>query len=397
MVIAVGFPLAAAGARSTGGFLIAPPRPDGNDLPRRAATESAGTVHGNMDLTLGEFGWNGFFQAQLDGDEPQTGRLARVMAVHRDRIDVAGPGIEARIRPFHGDPGAEEDAATIGDWLVVGESGERAVRRLARSSLIKRRAAGRERRVQLIAANVDTLFIVTSCNQDFNPARLERYLALAQASGVMAVVVLTKADLADDPAHYGAEARALMPGLLVETIDARDREDVAALAPWVGRGQTVALVGSSGVGKSTILNALVGGEVQKTREAREDDDRGRHTTAVRSLHRLPTGGWLADMPGMREVRLTNVREGVEDVFADIAALAASCRFSDCRHRDEPGCAVRAAIEAGALDPDQLDRYLKLAAEDRHNSETIAGRRARERAFGRTVRQASQERQRRGKE
>ena len=350
-----------------------------------------------MDLTLGEFGWNGFFEAQLDGDEPRTGRLARVMAVHRDRIDVAGPGIEARIRPFHGDPGAEEDAATIGDWLVVGESGERAVRRLARSSLIKRRAAGRERRVQLIAANVDTLFIVSSCNQDFNLARLERFLALARASDVSAVVVLTKADLADDAERYAAAARGLMQGLLALTIDARDREEVALLAPWVGTGQTVAMVGSSGVGKSTIINTLAGRHIRKTRAARADDDRGRHTTAVRSLHRLPTGGWLADMPGMREVRLANVREGVEDVFADIAALAASCRFSDCRHRDEPGCAVRAAIEAGALDPDQLDRYLKLAAEDRHNTQTIAGRRARERAFGKMVREVSKERQRREKE
>jgi ribosome biogenesis GTPase len=346
---------------------------------------------------LAEFGWKPFFQAQIDADRDTGCRPVRVMAVHRDRIDVAGPGIEARIPPYFGDPADDDDTATVGDWLVLDRQCERAARRLDRSSLIKRRAAGKERRTQLIAANVDTMFIVSSCNQDFNPARLERFLALARASGVAAVVVLTKADLSDDPSTYVAEARGLMAGLLVETVNARDRDDVASLAPWVATGQTVAMVGSSGVGKSTLINTLAKSGIQKTQAARADDDRGRHTTSARSLHRLPTGGWLVDMPGMREVQLAGVAPGIEDVFAEIVALAAECRFSDCTHRDEPGCRVRQAIEDGGIDAGQLDRYLKLAAEDEHNTQTIAQRRARARSFGRLIKEVSKERKRRGKE
>jgi ribosome biogenesis GTPase len=216
-------------------------------------------------------------------------------------------------------------------------------------------------------------------------ARLERYLALAHEAGVTPVVVLTKADLVDDPESYADKARRLMPGLLVECLDALDPAAVsAALTPWCGLGQTVALVGSSGVGKSTLVNTLAGAGLE-TRGIREDDARGRHTTTGRSLHRLAGGGWLIDTPGMRELQLTDAADGIAEVFDDIATLARSCRFSDCRHDTEPECAVRAAIESGTLDAARFERYRKLASEDRRNSEALHERRARDRAFGKMAR------------
>ena len=202
----------------------------------------------------------------------------------------------------------------------------------------------------------------------------------------MPVVVLTKADLAEDAADYVAAAMRLLPGLLVESLDARSVEEVSRLIIWCGRGQTVAFVGSSGVGKSTLVNTLIGASVQATAAIREDDAHGRHTTSGRSLHRLAAGGWLLDTPGMRELQLADVGAGIEEVFADIVALGRECRFADCRHEGEPGCAVRAAIDDGRLDADRLKRFRKLANEERRNSEDLWQRRARERGFGRMARE-----------
>jgi ribosome biogenesis GTPase len=336
---------------------------------------------------LADFGWNSFFASQLDLDDPIPQIPARVMAVHRDRIRVAGPAIDALTAPYVAADGDEETAATVGDWVLLDADTLRPRRLLRRRSLFKRRAAGTGRQLQLIAANVDTLFIVSSCNQDFNLARLERYLALASEAEVTPVVVLTKADLTDAPGEFARAAARLLPGLLAEAVDARDPNSVARLAPWCGRGQTVALVGSSGVGKSTLINSMTGVDEIATQGIRGDDDKGRHTTTGRALHRLPAGGWLVDTPGMRELQLADARSGVEDVFADIVALAGSCRFSDCRHEHEPGCAIQSAIESGAVDAARVRRWQKLAAEEARNTESLAERRARDRAFGKLTRNA----------
>jgi ribosome biogenesis GTPase len=342
---------------------------------------------------LADYGWSQFFQSQLSAAELARSIPARVFAVHRNGLDVAGPAIEARLPPFASDDD-DETHATVGDWLLVDRISGAPERILARKSLFKRKAAGTGRRVQLIAANVDTMFVVTSCNQDFNVARLERYLALAREADVTPVIVLTKADLVEDARSYVTRAARLMPGLLVEPLDARAPDEAAHLKPWCGVGQTVALVGSSGVGKSTLVNTLIGGNIA-TAAIREEDAHGRHTTTGRALHRLAAGGLLLDTPGMRELQLADAADGIGEVFADIVALAAECRFADCGHGSEPGCAVREALEDGRLDQARYGRYVKLAREEARNSEALHERHARDREFGRMVKGIMQKDKRRG--
>ncbi len=324
--------------------------------------------------TLDELGWRTFFSAQISDDEGLRCDPVRVMAVHRGKIAVAGKGIDKLIAPKHA-PGDEEEAhPAVGDWMLVDRETSEPVRILTRASLFKRRAPGSGRRMQLIAANVDTLFIVASCNEDFNVARLERYLVLAREVGVHPVVVLTKIDLTETPEAYAEAARGLQPGLLVETVNARDPASVAALAAWCGMGETVALLGSSGVGKSTLVNTLRGSDSLATQAVREADGKGRHTTTVREMHRLDHGGWLMDTPGMRELQLSDAAAGLAEVFDDILVLGQDCRFSNCAHDVEPGCAVKAAVASGTLAPVRLQRWRGLVAEDAFNTLTVEERR-----------------------
>ncbi|MEC7762454.1 MAG: ribosome small subunit-dependent GTPase A [Pseudomonadota bacterium] len=331
---------------------------------------------------LQSLGWQPFFSSQIDADDMATYPPVRVTAVHRSGLSVRGDGIEAVLPP--------DAEVTVGDWLLYDAERPGASRLLDRKSLIQRRAAGHEVRSQLIAANIETVFIVTSCNADFNVARLERYLALAFEAGIDPVILLTKADMAEDVSAFVAQAAAISDRAPALALDARGEEPRDKLAAWTKPGRTVAFLGSSGVGKSTLTNALAGGDMILTQGIREDDAKGRHTTTHRELHVMPGGPVVLDTPGMREIQLSDVAEGIAAVFADIEALATECKFRDCAHETEPGCAIKAAIEAGDLDPDRLERWRKLAAEDMHNSESIAERRAREKGFSKMVKRVGGE-------
>ncbi len=257
------------------------------------------------------------------------------------------------------------DLPAVGDW-VAARAGAAAtaviVAVLPRASAFLRKSAGEITEEQVVAANVDTVLLVSGLDGDFNLRRIERYLAAAWESGASPVIVLNKADLAGDLAARLAEVERVGMGVPVLALSALTGDGLAALAPWLGPGRTVALLGSSGVGKSTLVNALLGEARQATGAVREDDSRGRHVTTRRELVLLPGGGLLLDTPGLRELQLWGDDGGLAGAFPDVVALAADCRFRDCAHADEPGCAVRAAVERGALEPARLESWRKLGRE-----------------------------------
>jgi ribosome biogenesis GTPase len=254
----------------------------------------------------------------------------------------------------------------VGDWVAMrrrpGEDRGAIVAVLPRQSKFSRRMAGQVTDEQVVAANVDVIFIVMGLDRDYSLRRLERYLLLARESGAAPVIVLTKPDLASDLPAQVADVTALAGDVAIHVVSPKHNQGVEQVAAWLTPGRTGALLGSSGVGKSTIINRLIGEDVRKTREVREADSRGRHTTTHRELVLLPGGGLIIDTPGMRELQLWDVNEAVRETFDDVEALGASCHFSDCRHRDEPRCAVKAAVERGELSPDRLASYLKLQDE-----------------------------------
>lgn len=331
-------------------------------------------------MTLLQLGWKPFFQQQLALDELETCKVSRVCAVHRSEIVVHDGDTERRV------PVALlDEKAAVGDWLLLDAESGLPRRVLERQSEISRKASGTKVARQIIAANIDTLFIVSSCNADFNESRLERYLALAVEARVYPVVILTKADQCDEPGVYRQRAARLHGGLVVECVNALDPASLEGVRQWCGEGQTVALLGSSGVGKSTITNMLAGAALM-TAGVREDDARGRHTTTFRSLHTLRDGGTLIDTPGMRELQLADTEQGIDAVFAEISELAQQCRFDNCGHDGEPGCAVQAALLGGELDERRWQNYRKLLREQERNTRTLAESREKFRQTGKIYKQ-----------
>lgn len=266
---------------------------------------------------------------------------------------------------------ARTDYPAVGDWVAVepdrhgGEARIHAI--LPRISRFSRRAAGDVTEEQIVAANIDMVFLVAGLDRDFNVRRLERYLVVASESGASPVIVLNKADLADDPEARVEEVRALAPGVPVHAVSCEVPGSLEPLRRYLGHGQTGALLGSSGVGKSTIVNRLIGRDLLPTREVRESDSRGRHVSTNRELVLLPGQGVIIDTPGMRELQLWETGEALAGTFGDIEALAMQCRFRDCHHRSEPGCAVVAAEAAGTLASGRLASFHKLAAEQTYQA------------------------------
>ena len=333
----------------------------------------------NSIISLGQLGWQPLFQQQLTLDDYEQTIVARVMAHHRSGYLLQTEQGQIRLEIHHSLP-----AMTVGDWLLL-DHDHQFVRLLERSSLFSRKAAGRKVAEQYIAANVDSLFIVCSLNQDFNLSRIERYLALAREANVEPVIVLTKQDLCDDSDDKRAAVQALDPMLMVEAVNALDASTYDVLSAWCKTGKTVAFMGSSGVGKSTLINTLMGESIQQTKAIREDDSKGRHTTTSRTLHFMPSGAVLIDTPGMRELQLADCESGVNETFADIEELSRQCRFSDCQHHGEPGCAVQKALETGELDSRRVNNYFKLQAEQARNSASLAEQRAKSKQLGKLYR------------
>ena len=325
--------------------------------------------------TIERLGWDAGWTEAFTPFAARGHRPARVVAVHRETSvvrDHEGDRSASVSGSFRFEALAASDYPTVGDWVALDPAGVIAAV-LPRRSVFKRMAADGTRRgaglddEQVMASNVDVALLVAGLDNDFNLRRIERYLAVAWSSAVTPVVVLNKSDLADDVDGRLVAVDAIAPGVATVAVSARTGTGLDALRSHLRAGQTAAILGSSGVGKSTLVNALLGDERQKTAEVRESDSRGRHTTTHRELFELPGGALLVDTPGIRALEVLGAEEGVETAFDDVADLAAQCRFSDCRHDGEPGCAIRAAIADGRLAEDRLASHRKLERELAHNA------------------------------
>jgi ribosome biogenesis GTPase / thiamine phosphate phosphatase len=324
-----------------------------------------------MPADLTALGWNDRLAAAM-ADQPRGLQPGRVSLEHTHiyRVITAEGEVLARVagRLRHRAT-SRPDYPAVGDWVALepspggGDARIHAV--LPRASRFSRRASGDVTEEQIVAANIDTVFLVAGLDGNFNLRRLERYLVVAWESGATPVVVLNKADLSPDPGEQVAEVKSLAPAVPVHAISCRVEGSVDVLRDYLGFGRTGALLGSSGVGKSSIVNSLIGQELLRTKDVRDWDSRGRHTSTARQLVLLPGHGVLIDTPGMRELQLWETGQAVHEAFDDIHALAAGCRFRDCRHGTEPGCAVRAAVETGDLPGIRLESFQKLLDEQEH--------------------------------
>jgi ribosome biogenesis GTPase len=319
-------------------------------------------------VQLETLGWTPLLQAELDQlctERNQSLSPARVAIEHPssyrviDPIGIRDAQLGGRLRHL---AGGRLDLPAVGDWVALSE-GQRVEAVLSRKSCFVRKAAHRSSEPQVIATNVDRVFVVTSANSDFNPRRIERYLSAVWESGATPVLVLNKLDLCEDRQSLLDSLGAVRVGLDVACVSARERQGEDELRARIPAAGTIALVGSSGVGKSTLTNWLLGYDALTTREILEHDGRGQHTTTHRQLLPLPGGGALIDTPGMREFGLWNA--DLDSTFEDVQALAQRCRFGDCRHEGEPGCAIQAALDSGELEVERLESFFKLERENRY--------------------------------
>jgi ribosome biogenesis GTPase len=320
---------------------------------------------------LSTYGWSDALRHDFEPYAAEGLQPARVIVQQRGlyRLITEAGEVDAKVTGRFVHEAGEGDFPVVGDWVAVdlgGDGGNTIHAVLPRASAFIRRAAGPAGGAQVVAANVDVALLVASLNADLNPRRLERYLAAAHESGAQPVIVLTKADTCDNVEALVAQVQAVAPGVPVHAISSRTGQGMEALAVHMPPRSTAVLLGSSGVGKSTLVNALFGSEKMATREIREDDQAGRHTTTHRELVLLPSGALILDTPGMRELGMWDSEGGVEAAFADFRAeieeLAEGCKFRDCAHEREPGCAVRAALEDGRLDAERWESWNKLKRE-----------------------------------
>jgi len=309
-------------------------------------------------LTLTDFGWTPQRSVALPSAAAPVGRVSRV---DRGIASVLTPSGTARLRIPNRLLATEDtdQIPTVGDWVLL--AGDVIERVLDRTSALTRKVAGERTRAQVVAANVDVVFVVDDASAAPKARRIERYLALVWESGAIPVVVLNKADATQEAESAVEHARAVALGVEVHAVSARTGAGLDLLARYLEPGRTVVLIGPSGVGKSSLVNALRGGQTVLTQDVRSDG-KGRHTTAYRELYRLPSGALLIDTPGLREVGLWASDDGLDRAYADVVALQTQCRFRDCAHRTEPGCAIAAAIDAGSLDPARFASWLKLQRE-----------------------------------
>lgn len=345
--------------------------------------------------SLDHLGWNNVFEQAMKPFRQEGLVPARVIAEHRGmyRVATAQGEMPAEVtgRMMHL---AEDrlDYPVVGDWAaaaVLDQGGLAVIHAvLPRTSVLARKSAGRKLEGQAIAANVDIIFVVIGLDHNFNLNRMERYLAAAAGTGARSMVLLSKCDLVQDPDAAARSAAERAEGAEVLSVSSRTGAGMERLAALLASGMTACFIGSSGVGKSSLVNRLAGRELLKTAEVREADSRGRHTTSRRELFVLPSGGIVIDTPGMRELGLWDAGQGIEQAFGDIEALAAACTFSDCTHRTEPGCKVRAAVEAGELDHGRYESFLKLGREQEHlEAKTDWFKQQKKKAYGKSIAKA----------
>lgn len=320
-------------------------------------------------MNLNILGWNEAYEDAFQEYKNQNYAAGRVFAEYKNFYKVVYEGGEI-LADISGkllySAELQQDFPAVGDWVVItprqNENRGTIHHILPRNSKFSRKVAGTNTREQIIAANVDTVFIVNSMNNDFNPRRIERYLLLAWESGANPVIVLSKSDLCHNAEEIIAEAEAVALGVPVHAVSTYMTLGLDGLKKYFKEGSTIALIGSSGVGKSSLINYFLGESIQKVQELRGDGQKGKHTSTHREIFVLPEGGLLIDTPGMREIQLWDAEEGLQEAFEDIETIAAECFFKDCRHEKEPGCAIREAIENGSLAEERFESYKKLERE-----------------------------------